>query len=395
MKFAAALHPPRAGFRFSCLFSALSGAFAAAIATGCGTSGGTGTKLSGNTSVMVLASSTASDQVSVFNTAVSSLTLTSQSGKTVTVFSTPQSAEYIHLNGSVEPLATASIPQDVYTAAAATIGVSGPYSYPICIGLEADGSLLTNGTIGSYAASPTVAVNLPSPITVTGTAMGLVLNLQVSQSISSFSCVPPTNGAASITPTFNLTPLVIAAQPTNSTNGMATGLYGLIATVGTGGTTFSVTGADGPTWQVSSNSSTVFQGVTGTSQLVTGMPVDMDVAIQADGSLLATRVAVYDTNATNLTLVKGPVMQVAGSQPILEALSAEHEGPLLAGLGGSAPLPFNFGNTVFQTSDQLTNVQNLPFTASFTAANRVDGQNVFISTHLPFRVALRMTQQPR
>ncbi|MHB1839307.1 MAG: DUF5666 domain-containing protein [Acidobacteriaceae bacterium] len=353
--------------------------FAAVIAIGCGTSGGTGTKLSGNTSVVVLASSTANDQISVFNMTVSSLTLTSQSGKTVTVFSTPQSAQYMHLNGSVEPLTTVGIPQDVYTSATATLG-NGPYPFPICVGLEADGSLLTNGSIAIYSTLPNVTVNLPAPITVTGTTMGLALDLQVSKSVSPFSCVPPTNGAASITPTFNLTPVVIAAQPTNSTNGMATGLYGLIASVGTGGTSFSVTGADGPTWQVSFNSSTVFQGVTGASQLATGMPVDMDVAIQADGSLLATRVAVYDTNATKLTFVKGPVMQVAGSQPTLLVLSADYEGPLLAGLGGS-PLPFNFGSTVFQISGQLTNVQNLPFTASFKATNMVDGQNVFVSTH--------------
>ncbi len=380
MRFAAALHPSRAGFRCSCLRSALSVTLAAAIAIGCGTSGGTGTKLSGNTSVVVLASSTANDQISAFNTTLSSLTLTSQSGKTVTVFSTPQSAEYIHLNGSVEPLTTGSIPQGVYTSATATLGAVGTPSYPVCVGLEADGTLLTNGTIGSYHQPPVVTVNLPAPITVTGTAMGLELNLQVSKSVSSFSCVPPTNGAASITPTFNLTPVVIAAQPTNSTNGMATGLYGLIATVGTGGTSFSVTGADGPTWQVSSNSSTVFQGVTGASQLATGMPVDMDVAIQADGSLLATRIAVYDTNVTNLTFVKGPLMQVAGSQPTLFSLMVEHGGLLFGGLG-SSPSPLNFGSTVFQISGQLSYVQGLPFTTSFTAANRVDGQNVFISTH--------------
>ena len=380
MNFVSSRHFARPVPRFSCLLSALGVALAATVVIGCGGSSGSGsvTPLKGSTAVVVLASSTANDQISSFNLTLSSLTLTSQSGKTVTVFSTPQTAEYMHLNGSVEPLTTVSVPQDVYTSATATLGPSG---YPTCVGLEPGGGLLTNGSIGGYRTQSDVTVNLPAPITVTGTTMGLALDLQVSKSVSSFSCVPATNGAASITPTFNLTPVVIAAQPTNSTNGMATGLYGLIATVNSGGTSFSVTGADGPKWQVSSSSSTVFQGVTGASQLAAGMPVDMDMAIQADGSLLATRVAVYDTNATSLTLVKGPVIQMAGSQPTLFVLSAEYEGPLLAGLGSSSPIAFNFGNTVFQTSGQLTNVQSLPFPASFKATNMVDGQNVFVSTH--------------
>ncbi|MHB8302017.1 MAG: DUF5666 domain-containing protein [Acidobacteriaceae bacterium] len=384
MNFVSSRHFSRPVPRFSCLLSALGVALAAAVVIGCGGSSGSGSPvrfLSGNTAVVVLASSTANDQISVFNMTLSSLTLTSQSGKTVTVFSTPQSAEYMHLNGSAEPLTTVSVPQDVYTSATATFG-NGPYPFPICVAQNtAAHELLTNGSIASFSTPPDVTVNLPAPIAVIGASMGLVLDLQVSKSVSSFSCVPATNGAASITPTFNLTPVVIAAQPTNSTNGKATGLYGLISTVSSGGTSFSVTGADGPKWQVSSSSGTVFQGVTGASQLAAGMPVDMDVAIQPDGSLLATRVAVYDTNATSLTLVKGPVIQMAGSQPTLFVLSAEYEGPLLAGLGSSSPIPFNFGNTVFQTSGQLTNVQSLPFTASFKATNMVDGQNVFVSTH--------------
>lgn len=44
MRFAAALHPFRAGFSPFCLLSALSVTLAAAIAIGCGTSGGTGTQ---------------------------------------------------------------------------------------------------------------------------------------------------------------------------------------------------------------------------------------------------------------------------------------------------------------------------------------------------------------
>src|SRR5580704_5507447 len=94
--------------RFSRSLSAIAIVLVIAFASGCG--GGTGaTTLPGNTTVVVLASSTANDQLVQFPVALENLTLTSQSGKTVTLFSAPVSAEFIHLNGNLEPIATLSI----------------------------------------------------------------------------------------------------------------------------------------------------------------------------------------------------------------------------------------------------------------------------------------------
>ncbi len=360
----------------------LSAGLAATLTTGCG--GSSSSTASANTVVTVLATSTANDQLTQFLVTLQSLTLTSQSGKTVTVFSTPQSLEFKHLNGTVEPLTTATIPQDVYTSATAT--VEG--GFPVCVGLESNGGMLTNGSIGSYTSATGATVNLPGPIKVTGSSMGLVLDLQFSKSISSFSCVSDTLGQAAITPTFSLTPMTIAEQPTNSANGLATGLHGLIGTVAAGGTSFSATSAYGPTgqqisgsitWQVNIGGSTTFQGVTGASQLVPGQPVDMDVAIQQDGTLQATRVAVYDTNASGLTIADGLLDEVVASEPILNVAVDDYQGPLQNGLNVSSP--FSFGNAVFQTSGQLANQKALPFTASFNESNMVNGQNVFITTH--------------
>jgi hypothetical protein len=361
--------------RVSCFLLAFTFALASVFVAGCG--GGSGSTLTGNTAVTVLASSTANDQLSQYRLTVQSLTLTSQSGTTVTLLDTPQTAEYIHLNGGVEPLTTVSIPEGVYTAATATVTPGGP----TCVGMEANnGGLLTNGAIGfGPTAASGVTVKLPSPITVTGTSMGLELNLQVAETVSSFDCVASQLGSATITPTFNLTALTIATQPTNQSNGKAIGLHGLLAAVETGGSSFSVTGADGPTWQVASSSSTVFQGVTGAAQLAAGMPVDMDVTIQAGGVLLATRVAVYDANPSTLTMENGPLLQIAASQSTLFAHVDDWAGPITYGL--SITNPFSFNNAVFQISGQLANVQSLPFTASFNASNMVDGQNVFMTTH--------------
>jgi hypothetical protein len=171
--------------------------------------------------------------------------------------------------------------------------------------------------------------------------------------------------------------MTIAAQPTNSSNGIAMGLHGLISTVTGSGTSFKVTAADGPAWQVSASSSTVFQGVTSASQLAAGMPVEMDAAIQPDGSLLATRVAVYDTNPTNLSVANGPLLNLYAPSSLVGELITESQGTIPI----NQTQTFDYANSAYEISGQLTNVQSLPFTASLNAANMVAGQNVLTSYH--------------
>jgi hypothetical protein len=377
----------RPGCRFSRFVPPLVLLLAVLLTAGCGGGGsGTGPTFSGNTTVVVLASSTANDQLVEFPLTLNSLTLTNQSGKTVTLFSAPISAEFIHLNGNLEPLTTVSIPQDIYTSASAAYGGTAP----VCVGLQSpSGGIFIDGAINGPG-TPSVTVNLPAPITVTGTAMGLVLNLQVSKSAPfPGGCVQ--NLSVPVSPVFDLTPVVIAAQPTNSANGKALGLEGAITSIGATGSGFTVSAPSGywngytPTWQVSTNGSTVFQGISSVSGLSIGMPVDMDVALQADGSLIATRVAVYDTDTANLSVAHGPPLTIYPSgdyhavYPVMDALEVEQEGDLpentdlLSGLDAATP----------QISGQFTDLQNLPFAATFNAANMVAGQNVLVASNAP------------
>jgi hypothetical protein len=114
------------------------------------------------------------------------------------------------------------------------------------------------------------------------------------------------------------------------------------------------------------------------------MPVDMDVALQADGSLLATRVAVYETDTTNLNVAYGPPLAIYPSgygsvYPVMDALQVEQVGDLpvlddiFSGLDAATS----------QISGQFTNLQNLPFVATFNAANLVAGQNVLVTSNAP------------
>ena len=187
-----------------------------AFTAGCGGSTGTATAMSGTTNVTVLASSAANDQLWQFSVTLQSLTLTSQSGKTVSLLAAPQGEEFIHVNGDVEPLASAVVPQGIYTSATATVSSA----YPACAGQGA-GTLLVDEALNGPGGSG-VTVNLPQAITVTGTAMGLALDLQVSKSaLFPGGCTQSLTSSVPVAPVFNLTPVVIAAQPTNSGNGKA------------------------------------------------------------------------------------------------------------------------------------------------------------------------------
>ena len=364
---------------FSFLPRTLCIALIANFMTGCaGRGSGTGPALSGSTSVTLLASSTANDQLSGLSLNITGIALTNKAGKSVTLLGTPQSIEFMHLNGSVEPFTTVSIPQDVYTSATVNY-VSDDL---ICVGQNAAaGEDVFNSSIGLAVGQNII---LPSPITVTGTAMGLTLDLQISRA-SNFDCID-TTVVNSVAGTFNLTSVTIADSPTNSTNGKATGLRGSIGSVAANGAGFSVNGADGPVWQVSTASNTVFQGISGGSQLAAGLPVDMDVAIQADGSLLATRVAVYDINPSNLSFSIGPQVSVAASVSLMNPLSIQSHGPDFLG-AEDGPMDYNFGSSAFQTSGQMANVSTLPFTASFNATNMVPGQSIFVTNHATQKIA--------
>jgi Domain of unknown function (DUF5666) len=352
------------------------------ITTGCGSGGTTPTppQFSGNTSVTVLLSSTANDQVTRFGLEFQTLTLTSQSGKTVTLSSSQQPAEFMHLNGGIEPLMTVSIPQDIYTSATVTLGAA----VFVCVAQVPSGGLgIANYSIINQ--DPTVS--LPTPITVTGGSMGLLLNMQVSTSAVFPTCwTTPSFEGFSMTPTFNLAPLVLSTSPTNSGNGKVSGLVATVASVGMTPSNLKLTIAGGQlgtrTLSASSNGATVFQGVSGASALSPGMFLNVDGAIQSDGSLLATRIEVEDSSAIND--FSGPVVSVDNVVPVLSLYGRTELGSLQTINGQSGiyfDFPyFDFDNAVFQISGQFTNLQNLPFVPSFDSSNMVAGQNVDITS---------------
>ncbi len=378
-------------------FFLLAAVMAASLMSGCGNVGSsptspTGPELQGNTQVVILLSSTANDLWSNYNLSISNISLSNQTGNQVTLFNPSLTSgeffEFAHLNSLSEPLPSVSTPQGVYTSASIT------YWYPSigCLTVSSIGgvqyntyAVATTGNFGPFS----VTINFPSPITISGTAMALSLDLQISQSTSLSGCVvPPTGTVATFTvnPVFTLSPVSIISQPTNDSNGKETGITGRVVSVDEAGGTFTlqtatgsdITGGAGTPLIFSADASTTYQGIGGLSELLVGMFVDMDAEIQADGSLLATRVEVQDTTATNMWI--GPLVSVFVPQGNIQAQGEQEQGDDLS----ANPITENYYsfdvNTAFKISGQYSSPTNLPFTPAFNTSTMFAGQNVAIAS---------------
>jgi hypothetical protein len=353
----------------------------------------------GPASVTVLLSSTANDQLSEFFFTISTITLTNKAGVAVTLFNNPtppgpgQPNEFIHLNGGLEPLVTVSVPAGVYDSAALTF-VTPVFSH---ITADSTGALTIHFDEDNHG-TESATVNLPSPITVSGAAMTLVLNLQVSPSVSFSTAV---NGDTfTITPTFTLSPLSISPQPTSVQNGEVPGIQGQVSAISTANNSFTVQTPNFETLTFQTGTNTVFQGIGAFSALTTGMDLILDAGIQSNGSLQATRVAVRDVTALNV--VTGPIV-VQGLDPsgsgltFVDVLNTQHLTNDVNNQPANTERYDLESNTTFRTAEQFTNIAGLPFPASFSAAGLFLGQSIYvssagISSHTPATTITLMPQ---
>lgn len=203
------------------------------------------------TPVNLLLTSTANDKLVQFDLSIVSITLFDKAGNSVTLFKNANlgtgsigATEFMHLNGVLEPLVTASVAQGSYTAAIVTAGycdltyvTDTPTS-----GLE----IFTDADLQCGQGTTSATVNLPSPITISGSGMALSLNLQVAQSYT----LTGTGASATytISPVFTLQALPISSQPSTEQNGRITGIDAQIISVNATGEGFMAKQATGFLW---------------------------------------------------------------------------------------------------------------------------------------------------
>jgi Domain of unknown function (DUF5666) len=344
------------------------------------------------TSVVMMVSSTANGQFASFSVDITSISLTNRAGTTVSVLAAPQSnvfsqtyeAEFIHLNGRAAPFLTAMVPQDVYTQATLT------YSYAqfTHVGLNASGALATvTDAVGGPNSTPqTASVNLPAPLTIHGNAMAVSLDLQASPSATFTTQGTGKPDTYTITPTFTLS----AAAPLGQPQVQLMGVDGLVSSINSGSNSLSLMIAygfnnpsypDGATFTVATNASTVYQGIGNFSGLAAGMIANLDLTLQSDGSLLATRVEVDDPSATNV--LTGPLGTVFDAQSLIVELGRTNEEFNQSAVPGGIVANYSFdGSTAFKFSGEIAVPSNLPFSATFDNSNMIAGQNVSVASQV-------------
>ncbi len=350
-------------------------AVSASLFTGCGNVGSAPSVLTGSTTVLVLRTSTANDMLAKFYVGLSSMTLTSTAGNSVTLYNNASGSgpgEWMHLNGAAEPLVTLSVPQGTYTSATVK---AGSCSFVI-FSTQPTGQELQS-TISEpcgFPASGSTTVDLPNPITISGTGMALSLDLQVPQSYTVDISATPVSYTTS--PVFTLTPLALASPPTNILNGKMGPVQSQITSINTAASSFVAQTTDGVSIAVLCDDSTTYQGIDGLSSLLPDMLVDMDLAVQPDASLLATRVEAQDAASPMVVIgpiTYGPNLPQSGDLIML---------PIQSGLCYTANPPYcnnefqYFSNTLFGVSGQFSNVQSLPFAPNFSASSLFLGQNI-------------------
>jgi len=344
------------------------------------------------TSLAVVVSSTANGQFTNFYVDITSLSLTNQAGTTVSVLAAPQSqaftqtqeAEFIHLNGHMAPFLTAMVPQDVYTQATLTY----TYAQFTHVSLNASGALatVTDAVGGPNSIPQTASVNLPAPLAIHGSAMAVLLDLQVSSSATFTNQGAGQPDTYAITPMFKLTP----AAPMPQSQVQVKGVDGLVSSINSGSDSLSLmidygfnnpSYPDGSTFTLATNASTVYQGIGNFSALAVGMIANLDLTLQSDGSLLATRIEVDDPGATNV--LTGPLGTVFGSQGDIVELGRTNEEFNQSVVPGSTIMYYSFdASTAFKLSGEIAVPSNLPFSATFDSSNLIAGQNVSVASQV-------------
>ena len=348
----------------------------ALLLSACGSGGNGGAPaappLTGTTSVTLVLGSTANDRLAEYDVSIQGVTLTSQSGKTVTVLGSTQQTEFVHVNGAVQPLLTATVPQDVYVAADVTIGATAL----TCLSLNSSGGLDVS-IFTDTGPPPVTNVTLPQTLTITGTSLALELELQVSQSATFSNCAGGSGVTFEFTPTFVLSAFGLPAA-TPSAGPLLGTLNGQVTAVDGAGASLQLSLApQSPATvplTITAGASTVSQGFAGIGALAVGQFVQVDGSLQVDGSVLASRIALADPVAVDVQ--EGPILSIPSSVPYLQMYPLMEQGQDQR-IDSEV---LDFANASFHIGGAFTNLASLPFVATFTAATMVAGQNVYIST---------------
>lgn len=309
-----------------------------------------------------------SDEVVAASLTLNSVVLGDQSGKTASILAAPLTFEAAHLDAVQEPLFTPAIPQDTYTSVALTYSnAQVAYFDPTTKQLVVATATLANNS---------QTITLPAPLTISNATTSLLIDYLVANSVAI------SGSTVTVTPQFHVAPAPIATTPTNGTNGLDCGMRGKVTALGTN--QFTLTNPESVSMVINVNGNTQYQGLSGFSALATGALVEVDVAVQANGSLLALRVEEDVAPNATAELLVGPVVAVSGAPATsFTEIVRQTIGPAAAASAVEKDAITITGSTQFQLPGRWKNlvVDGVPFTPSFDASTLFAGQVVAVQAN--------------
>lgn len=330
----------------------------------CGGSNGTSTTpppvTAQKTPVQVNIGDSPSDWMLAFSMNISSMSLTGSNGS-ATVVSTSVPIEMMHLMGTMQPLNMVSAPQGTYTGASITIG-SATVMY-----MDPNTKVAVQKTI-SGPISTTVAFG--TPMTVGSTPMAVGFDLDLSKSVTMDS-----GGNMTMNPVFHVTSgMQGSGNPMDPSNGAIQGMMGSVSSAS--GTSFSMTSMQAAqSFTFATNSSTVFDG-TSMSGMGSGMLLMVDASLQADGTLMATRV--QSMMASGGVMGGGMITAVTGQPATSLTIVMQNgvgSGMMSSAFAAGVTIDLN-GSTTYEIDQDNMDMSSLPFTPLFDGSNIHAGQSV-------------------
>ena len=339
-------------------------AFALSIAlSACsaGSSGSTPTPTpAAKTVVQVNIGDSPSDWMLAFSMNISSMSLTGSNGS-ATVVSSSVPVEMMHLMGTMQPLNMVSAPQGTYTAASITIGsATVMYMDPT-----------TKSAVQKTITGPIKAtVTFGSPVTVGSTPMAMGFDLDLSKSVTMDS-----GGNMTMNPVFHVTSgMQGSGNPMDPSNGGIQGMMGSVSSAS--GTSFSMTSMQAAqSFTFATNSSTVFDG-TSMSGMGSGMLLMVDASLQADGTLMATKV--QSMMASGGVMGGGMITAVTGQPATSLTIVMQNgvgSGMMSSAFAAGVTVDLN-GSTTYEIDQDNMDMSSLPFTPMFDGSNIHAGQSV-------------------
>jgi len=307
-----------------------------------------------------------SDRVLAASLTLNSIALTNSKGVTTSILSAPLTFEATHLDAVQEPLFSPAIPQDTYT--------SVTLSYANAVVVYVDPTTRQVVSTVATLANTSQTVTFATPVTVNNTTTSLLVDYLVANSVAI------SGTTVTVTPAFHVAAVPVPPQPTNGTNGLQCGVRGKVTAVSATG--FTLTNPQGIALTVTVSATTQYQGLSGLSALAVGALVEVDIALQTNGTLLAVRVEEPVAPSPNMQVLVGPVTAVTGTPATSFTMMVRQKvGPAATANPVETDTITIDGSTKFLLPGRFGNLAGgpLPFASGFTAATMFAGQSVSVA----------------